>query len=107
MIELSLKRGGLKMGKKSKFSADIKLAIILEGLKGRPAVEICREYGISDGQYYKWRDEAITAMKAGLEDKRKKEYRDKSTEAERSRLLKLIGEQQLIIDIQKKISETL
>lgn len=95
------------MGKKSKISADIKLAAILEGIKGRSVVELCREYGISENQYYKWRDEALKGMKDSLQDKRRKEYRDKSSEAERNRLLKLIGEQQLIIDIQKKISETL
>ena len=95
------------MGKKSKFSADIKYALVLEGLKGKAAVEISREYGISESQYYRWRDEALNGMKKNLEDKRKKEWKDKSWEAERGRLVKMIGEQQLIIDIQKKISETL
>ena len=41
-------------------------------------------------------------MKEGLKDKRSKEWRDNSWEVERNRLLKMIGEQQLIIDIQKK-----
>lgn len=33
--------------------------------------------------------------------------RAKSYEAERDRLLKMIGEQQLVIDLQKKISQAL
>ena len=95
------------MGTKKQWMVEEKMAAVLDGLKGRPVSEICREYGISDGQYYRWREEAMTGMKNGLQDKRKKAWRDKSWEVERNRLLKVIGEQQLIIDIQKKISETL
>jgi len=95
------------MGAKKKWSAEEKLAVILDGLKGRPVKEICREYGISDNQYYKWREEALNGMKESLQDKRRRQYRDQSWEVERNRLLKMIGEQQLIIDIQKKISEDL
>jgi len=95
------------MGMKKKWSVEEKLAVVLDGLKGRPVKEICREYGISDAQYYKWREEAIAGMKERLQDKRHKQWRDKSWEVERNRLLKLIGEQQLIIDIQKKISQEL
>ena len=95
------------MGMKKKWTSDEKLAVVLDGLKGRKVTEICREYGISDAQYYKWREEAINGMKQNLQDKRRKGWRDNSWEVERNRLLKMIGEQQLIIDIQKKISETL
>ncbi len=28
----------------------------MAGLKGRKIGELCNEYGISQGQYYKWRD---------------------------------------------------
>jgi putative transposase len=95
------------MAKRKEWTAEEKLAIVLDGFKGRSMSEICREYGISDAQYYKWRDVAIEALKSGFKDKRKKEYRDTSCEAERNRMLKVIGEQQMIIDIQKKISQTL
>ena len=95
------------MGERKKWTAEEKLAAVLDGLKGRPAREICKEYGISETLYYKWRDEAVTGMKKGLQDKRRKGWRDQSREVERNRLLKMIGEQQLIIDIQKKISESL
>lgn len=90
------------MMKGKKFTSEERMSMVMEGLKGRPAREICREYGISESQYYKWRDEALAGMKAGLKDKRSKEWRDNSWEVERNRLLKMIGEQQLIIDIQKK-----
>ena len=94
-----------EMGTRKKWAHAEKLAIVLDGLKGRSVREICAEYGASETQYYKWRDEALNLLKGGFEDKRRKGSRDKSGEAERNRLLKIIGEQQLIIDIQKKISD--
>ena len=100
------KQGGIFMGKKKEVSAEVKMSAVLDGLKGRVIHEICREYGISESLYYKWREEALNSMKTGLQDKRKKEWRDQSWEVERNRLLKMIGEQQLIIDLQKKISDT-
>lgn len=95
------------MATKKKWSQDEKLAIILDGLKGRSVREICLEYGVSETQYYKWRDVALNSLKNGFKDKRRKGNCDRSAEAERNRLLKIIGEQQLIIDIQKKISDSL
>lgn len=92
------------MGNRKKWSAEEKLAVVLDGLKGKTLREITTEYGINDAQYYKWRDEAFSGMKQALADKRRKENRD-PVEAERNRLLKIIGEQQLVIDLQKKISK--
>ena len=90
------------MGNRKKWTGNEKIAAVLDGLKGKPLREITAEYGISEGQYYKWRDEAFGGMREALKDKRRKENR--SPDAERNRLLKIIGEQQLIIDLQKKIS---
>jgi len=95
------------MSNRKKWTVEERLAIVMDGLKGRGVSEVCREYGVAEAQYYKWREEAINAIKTGLQDKRGKNYRDKSWEAERNRLLKIIGEQQMIIDIQKKISDEL
>ena len=105
-IAKKAKKETREMGMKKKWTQEEKLAVVLDGLKGRPTKEICREYGISEGQYYKWRDQGFKGLKQGFEDKRSKQYRDQSWEVERNRLVKMIGEQQLIIDIQKKISET-
>jgi len=46
------------MGKKRRtFSADFKLETVLEGIRGEKTVaDICRERGIRDTMYYKWRD---------------------------------------------------
>jgi transposase-like protein len=92
------------MAQRKIWKPEEKLAIVMDGFRGRPVKDICREYGLSETQYYKWRDEALTLLKDGFQDKRRKAYRDNSLEAERNRLLKIIGEQQVLIDIQKKIS---
>ena len=40
-----------------KLSTEEKMGIILEGLRREKSVsQICREHGISQAQYYKWRD---------------------------------------------------
>ena len=41
---------------RKKWTAQEKFEIVMLGLKGRKIAEICNEYGISQGQYYKWRD---------------------------------------------------
>lgn len=41
---------------KKKWSAKEKSQIVLEGIKGRPVVDICTTYGVSQSLYYAWRD---------------------------------------------------
>ena len=41
---------------KKKWSAKEKSQIVLEGIKGRPVVDICATYGVSQSLYYAWRD---------------------------------------------------
>lgn len=93
------------MGTRRERTSEEKLAAVMEGLKGRSISEICTEYGISNGLYYKWRDQALEGLRRGLQDKR--ERKNKSPQAERNRLLKIIGEQQVIIDFQKKLCDAL
>ena len=87
-----------------KWSPEEKTAIVLEMLKGQKAVtQVCKSYGVSDGMAYRWRDAALVGMKESLSDKRKN--RDVLAEAEKERLLTLIGQQAVVIDYQKKISQ--
>lgn len=89
-----------------KYNADEKMAVVMSMLKSqKPVSQICKEYGISDAMAYRWRDEALEGMKTGLSDKRKQRHH--TPEAEKERLLKIIGQQAVIIDYQKKISHEL
>jgi transposase-like protein len=43
--------------KHRQYSAEFKLETVLEGIRGeKPVAQICRERGIRDSLYYKWRD---------------------------------------------------
>ena len=49
------------------FSADEKIRIILEGLRGQESIaEICRREGIASSVYYKWSKAFLEAGKNGL-----------------------------------------
>ena len=50
-----------------KFSAEDKIRIVLEGLRGEIAIsELCRKAGISAATYYKWSKDFLDAGKNGL-----------------------------------------
>ncbi len=89
--------------KKRQYTGDEKLSVVLEMMKGQKTItQICKEQGISEALAYRWRDEALEGMKAGLSDKRK--MRQVAPDAEKERLLKIIGQQTVIIEFQKKIA---
>ncbi len=49
-----------------KFSADEKIRIVLEGLRGEiPITELCRQQGIQPSIYYKWSKAFLDAGKNG------------------------------------------
>lgn len=57
----------IKRATRRKFSADEKIRIVLEGLRGEiPIAQLCRREGISASIYYKWFKEFLEAGKNGL-----------------------------------------
>jgi len=89
------------MGKK--LSTEEKMAIILEGLRREKSVsQICREHGISQAQYYKWRDRFLEGAKEGLELENGKKSRVKQLEGKIEELEKVIGKQTIVIETLKK-----
>jgi len=57
----------IKKAARRKFSAEEKIRIILEGLRGETAIsEICRREGIASSVYYKWSKAFLEAGKNGL-----------------------------------------
>jgi len=92
--------------KQRKYTSDEKMAVVLEMLKTqKPVSQICKEHGIRDSLAYRWRDEALDGMKSGLAGSQKRGTL--GAEAEKDRLLKIIGQQAVVIDFQKKISQEL
>lgn len=88
--------------KKQKWDKEIKMAVVLELLKkAQPVSQICKGHGVSEALAYKWRDTALAAMD---EQFSKKSTRNGNAheQAERERLLQVIGQQAYAIECQKK-----
>ena len=57
----------IRKATRRKFSAEEKIRIVLEGLRGETAIsEICRREGIAASAYYKWSKSFLEAGKNGL-----------------------------------------
>jgi len=89
-----------------KFSAEEKIRIVLEGLRGEETIsELCRREGIAPTVYYKWSKSFLEAGKQRLAGETK---RDASTEEvvvlrrENAELKRLVAEQMLKVELFKK-----
>jgi len=57
----------IRKATRRKFSADDKIRIVLEGLRGEISIsELCRKEGIAASAYYKWSKDFLEAGKNGL-----------------------------------------
>jgi transposase len=89
--------------KQRKWTAEEKLAIVMEGVKEKRSVaDICREHKISQTLYYRWRDKFLEAGKRGLVNGASD---DNAYRAEIEKLQKIIGKQAIQIEILKKTEE--
>ena len=80
------------MGAKKQWNGKEKLAIVLQGLKSdRSISELCNEHGITQGMYYKWRDQLLTDG-AKLFDRGGVDHVRERLEIENRRLKETIGE---------------
>ncbi len=70
---------------RKKYSAEEKVRIVLEGLRGEEKVaELCRREGIHQNMYYKWSQEFLEAGKQRLVGDTKREADSQEVEAMRS-----------------------
>ena len=92
-----------------KFSAEEKIRIVLEGLKGEESIaEICRREGIAPTLYYKWSKEFLEAGKRRLQGDTKREATSNEVSGlqnENSRLKQAVAELYLRNDLLKKSLE--
>ena len=57
----------IRKATRRKFTADEKIRVVLEGLRGEiPVSELSRKYGIQSSIYYKWSKAFLDAGKNGL-----------------------------------------
>ncbi len=84
--------------KKRQWSSEQKLQIVMQGVKGRAVAEICNEYQISQGQYYKWRDQFMANANKVFEMP-KQSQKEQRLERENEKLKTVIGE--LTLELKK------
>ena len=93
----------IRKATRRKFSADERIRIVLEGLRGENSIsEICRREGIAASVYYKWSKSFLEAGKNGLT---KAVLRDATTDGvrglkqENSDLKKAVAE--MVLEVQR------
>lgn len=84
--------------KRSRFTDSQILSILKRNEAGTPVSELCREHGMSDATFYKWR-----AKYGGMDASLMK--RMKELEEENRRLKKMYAEERLIAEIRKEALE--
>ena len=89
-----------------KFSAEEKIRIVLEGLRGEETIsELCRREGISPTVYYKWSKSFLEAGKQRLIGENKRGATNdeiKILKRENLELKRLVAEQMLKVELYKK-----
>jgi len=84
--------------KMRKWEAKTKAMIVLQGLKGKPVAEICREHQLSQAQYYQWRDQFLSNATKAFEVSQQT-HREARLQQENATLKKLVGE--LTLELKK------
>lgn len=84
--------------KKSRFSDSQIMAILKQAENGVPVPELCREHGMSNASFYKWR-----AKFGGMDTSMIK--RMKELEDENRRLKKMYAEERLKAELRKEALE--
>ncbi|WP_120495655.1 transposase [Kiloniella sp. EL199] len=77
--------------KRRKWTSEMKSLIVLSGLQGQSVSDICTEHGISQAQYYQWRDQLLSNASRAFDSEKvgKKQAR---LEIENQKLKGLVGE---------------
>ena len=89
------------------YSAQFKLETVLEGVRGEKSIaQICRERGIKDSLYYKWRDQFMSQALQIFDDKRRPTVSADGSERI-AELERMVGRLAVENDILKKASSLL
>jgi transposase-like protein len=77
--------------KRRKWDVHTKAMIVIEGLKGKPVVELCTEHQISQSLYYQWRDQFLAHAAKAFDDPQRTRKEARLAQ-ENVRLKQLVGE---------------
>ena len=87
--------------RRRKYSTEFKLDTVMEGIRGKKSIaQICRERGIKDTLYYKWRDIFLERAAEIFEDRRNTAHQEKEDRI--AELERMVGKLALEKEILKK-----
>jgi transposase-like protein len=84
--------------KRRKWTSEEKAIIVLSGMKGQGIGEICNVHGISQAQYYKWKDQFLSNAQKAFEMNKLSREQVRLVQ-ENKRLKGLVGE--LTLELKK------
>lgn len=91
------------MGKASNLSGEERLALVLESLRNEQSVaDLCRQHGISQTTFYKWRDKFLEGGKNALLGNGSSSKPSETAQVKIQELERVIGRQTVEIQILKK-----
>jgi transposase-like protein len=91
--------------KRRQYSAEFKLDTVLEGIRGeKPVAQICRERGIRDSLYYKWRDAFKDRAPGIFASQEQQDQAVSELEARVAELERMVGKLAMENEILKKAS---
>lgn len=91
------------MGKASTLSGEERLALVLESFRNEQSVaDLCREHGISQTTFYKWRDKFLEGGKNALLGNGSSSTRSETAQVKIRELERVIGKQTVEIQVLKK-----
>jgi transposase-like protein len=77
--------------KRRTWDAQTNAMMVIEGLKGKPVVELCTEHQISQSLYYQWRDQFLAQAAKAFDDPQRTRKEARLAQ-EHVRLKPLVGE---------------
>jgi transposase len=92
------------MGRRSNYTAKQKAEVVLSVLSKQTTIaEACRRHGITETTFARWREQAVTAMEKGLEDRGGgASGREAELEREIAVLARKLGQLAVIADLRGK-----
>jgi len=92
------------MGRRSNYTAKQKAEVVLSVLSKQTTIaEACRRNGITETTFARWREQAVTAMEKGLEDRGDgASGREAELEREIAILERKLGQLAVIVDLRGK-----
>lgn len=91
----------MSRNKRRTYTAEFKLDMVMEGLRGEKSIaQICRERGIKDTLYYKWRDMFVERASEIFADQRGKGQQEKDKRI--AELERMVGKLAMENEVLKK-----